>query len=147
MTKFIPSPGEVATVQTDASHFQVYLTTEATNLQEQSFFVHNCKKSIRYEFLPVSAPVLGGKKKPSFVTLQTSIPLSGAPLHLDYIIRQNGNERHGGSISVYHETKEPKLEVPFKTSISLSESAFQSSIRLPWLEIENWEGWLWVRSR
>ncbi len=147
MLKFSPPPGEVAIVQADALDFQVYLTTGVEVLQEQSYAVRDSKNKARYDFSPISAPVLGGVGEQRYVTWQATVPLSSEYLDLDYIVSQGGNDRCEGSISIRQESDGPELEIPFKMEVPLSENEFEISVRIPWLQIEDWEGWLWVRSR
>lgn len=144
---FSPAPGETVVATPNAAFYQVYVTIKADIQNDIILAAENHQTKETYSFGSVVRPTVGNWGGASLITLQASIPITSTPQKLEYTTIQHGKKQYLGSISIHPQTQGSRVSCPFKTEVQLSEGEVETSNWLPWLDLDDWEGWVWIRSR
>lgn len=145
--KFSPAPGQTVVTTPNAAFYQVYVTIRAEIQNDIIFAAEDLQTKESYSFRSAVRPAVGNWGGVTLTTLHVSIPITSSSRKLEYTTIQDGKKEYHGSISIHSQTQESQASCPFKTEVRLSEMEVESSSWLPWLDLDEWEGWLWIRSR
>ncbi|KAK9312212.1 glycoside hydrolase superfamily [Lipomyces starkeyi] len=94
-------------------------------------------------FSLIEVPSIGG----GYHTFTTSVEIREKPLTLRYSYLSDGEKTNVDG----HATILPKLsqatEEEYTTVIELEEQQDFVSVKIPWLKVGNWQGWVWLRHK
>ena len=144
---FSSAPGETVLVPAAVKSFSLYCTVEEAASENSVFAVEDGETKEVFRFTAGKTPLITSRKGLSMITLKAAIPKPSKQAKLDYTMSKDGARENLGSISIRIEEDISGVSCPFDTEIELSEMELEKSIRPPWLELDDWEGWLWIRSR
>ncbi|KFZ23309.1 hypothetical protein V502_02203 [Pseudogymnoascus sp. VKM F-4520 (FW-2644)] len=143
--KFSPAPGQTVVTTPNAAFYQGYVTIRAEIQNDVIFAAEDLQTKESYSFGSAVRPAVGNWGGASLTTLHASIPITSSSRKLEYTTIQDGKKEYHGSISIHPQAPESQASCPFKTEVGLSEMEVESSNWLPWLDLDEWEGWLWIR--
>ncbi|KAK9321600.1 glycoside hydrolase superfamily [Lipomyces orientalis] len=134
---FVPAPGQ--TVVTPTKSFAVFAIASRPDLQIKVAVSDGSSSS----FTLVQLPTIGD----GYYTYTASVDVQHGPLSLTYSYLSAGDEIALDG----HATVLPKAadgaEDEFTTVIELEQQDDLVSAKIPWINPEDWQGWVWVRPR
>ncbi|KAK9241559.1 hypothetical protein V1506DRAFT_525321, partial [Lipomyces tetrasporus] len=82
-----------------------------------------------------------------YYTFMTSIKMSGKPVSLKYSYLLNGEKTDLESYATIVPKAGHGTDEEFSTVVELKEQQDSLSVKIPWLNVDDWQGWAWVRPR
>ena len=148
MIRFNPAPGESVFTPPTTPLYRLYVTVSSVETQGELLLSARGRANGKwYSFVPITLPVVVVGKHLSLTTFCASVPLDSTTIELEYIITRNGEEENVGTVLICSQVKQSDLAYPMQTTVEIPEDVLETSLPLPWLKLEDWEGWCWLRSR
>ncbi|KAK9235018.1 glycoside hydrolase superfamily [Lipomyces kononenkoae] len=91
----------------------------------------------------IKVPSIGG----GYYTFTTTIKLSGKPTTLKYSYLSNGEKINLDGYATVVPKSGHSSDEEYSTVVELKQQQDSASVKIPWLNIDDWQGWAWVRPR
>ncbi|KAK9350082.1 glycoside hydrolase superfamily [Lipomyces doorenjongii] len=134
---FVPEQGR--TVFATLKTFDVYAIANRADMQIEALL----SDGSRTFFTLIDVPSLGS----GHYTFQTSIEVRESPLTLRYSYMLDGAKTVLDGYATVIPTTGQHIEEEFTSVIELNDQQDFANVRIPWLKVEDWQGWVWLRPR
>ncbi|KAK9320906.1 glycoside hydrolase superfamily [Lipomyces orientalis] len=134
---FVPATGQIVFAPLDT--FILYAITDRPDAEIK---VSTSDGNI-VVFNVIELPSIGG----GYYTLTASIKISDKPVTMKYSYICNGEKIYLDGYATIVPKSGQSNDEDFSTVVELKEQDDSASVKIPWLAIDDWQGWAWVRPR
>ncbi|KAK9313098.1 glycoside hydrolase superfamily [Lipomyces starkeyi] len=139
---FQPAPGQVVFAEpTTGTTFTIYAISNRPDARLNVVLSSGSPSAVDFKLIKI--PSIGS----GYYTFKAIVEVKEDPLNLTYSYTVDGNTiTLDRAVTVIPRTCQTS-EDEFRTVVELQPGQDRADIKIPWLKIDDWQGWVWVRPR